>query len=157
MLLLRALVAFVALPVTVAGLIPAWLAQRASVYRPALPVAISVMAAGGILLLRCVWDFLIAGRGTLAPWDPPQHLVVVGLYRHVRNPMYLAVLTILSGWALLYCSRTLLGYLFLFVVIFHLRVVVFEERWLRRQFGAEWEAYSAAVPRWLPRLVQRIK
>ncbi|MBI3413801.1 MAG: isoprenylcysteine carboxylmethyltransferase family protein [Verrucomicrobia bacterium] len=157
MLLLRALISFLALPGMVAGVIPAWLAARATVDRGTLPWAVGVMAVGCILLFWCVRDFYVSGRGTLAPWDPPKHIVVVGLYRYVRNPMYLAVLTILSGWALLYHSQTQVGYLLLFLVIFHLRVVLFEEPWLRRQFREEWEVYSAAVPRWLPRPGQKGK
>src|SRR5262245_27615653 len=122
MLLLRALVAFLLLPAMFAGAIPAWLGSRAAVDHRTLPAAVCVMAIGSMLLLWCVRDFLVSGRGTLAPWDPPRHLVIVGLYRYVRNPMYLAVFTILLGWALLYLSGVLVGYFFLFVVIFHLRV-----------------------------------
>jgi protein-S-isoprenylcysteine O-methyltransferase Ste14 len=155
MLWLRALISFLALPGMVAGVIPAWLAARGTIEPDSWPLAIGVMAVGGILLLWCVRDFLISGRGTLAPWDPPRRLVVVGLYRYMRNPMYLAVLTVLLGWALLCRSGTLAGYFCLFVMIFHGRVVLFEEPWLRRQFGAEWEGYSAVVPRWLPRLVPK--
>jgi len=157
MLLLRAFLSFLALPGMVAGVIPAWLAARATVDRDTLPAATGMLVVGCILLLWCVRDFFVSGRGTLAPWDPPRHLVVVGLYRYVRNPMYLAVLTILSGWALLYPSGLHLGYFLLLVVIFHLRVILFEEPWLRRQFGAEWEHYSATVPRWLPRPVRKSK
>ena len=156
-LLLRALISFLALPGMVAGVIPAWLAAKATVDRDTLSAAVGVMAVGCSLLLWCVRDFFVSGRGTLAPWDPPRRLVVVGLYRYVRNPMYLAVLTILSGWALLYRSGTLVSYLFLFAGIFHLRVILFEEPRLRRQFGAEWVAYSGAVPRWLPRPVRKTK
>src|SRR5215510_6874408 len=99
MLLLRALVAFLLLPAMFAGAIPALLASRATVDRRTVPVAVCLMAIGSILLLWCVRDFLVSGRGTLAPWDPPRHLVVVGLYRFVRNPMYIAVLTLVLGWS----------------------------------------------------------
>src|SRR5438874_720189 len=121
MLLLRAIIAFFVLPVMVAGVIPAWLAAKASVARGSLAAAIGVMGVGCILLLWCVRDFFVSGRGTLAPWDPPRHFVAVGLYRYVRNPMYLAVLTILAGWALLYPTRTQVIYVFFFAVVFHLR------------------------------------
>jgi protein-S-isoprenylcysteine O-methyltransferase Ste14 len=110
-----------------------------------------LLGMGGFLLLWCVRDFFVSGKGTLAPWDPPKHLVVVGLYRHVRNPMYLAVLTIISGWCLLYVSVWLTLYLVFLALAFHLRVIFYEEPWLRRQFGAEWESYATAVSRWLPR------
>ena len=150
MLWLRALISFLILPGMVAGVIPAWLATEASVDPATLPFGVCAMAVGGFLLLWCVRDFYVSGKGTLAPWDPPKGMVVVGLYRYVRNPMYLAVLTILVGWALLYHSRTQVGYFFLLVILFHLRVVFFEEPWLRRQFPEEWKAYSTSVPRWLP-------
>jgi protein-S-isoprenylcysteine O-methyltransferase Ste14 len=157
MLLLRALLAFLALPTMVAGVIPAWLAASHPVDPGLLPAAIAVMMIGVLLLLWCVRDFFVSGRGTLAPWDPPRHLVIVGLYRYVRNPMYVAVLTILLGWALLHRSAIHLGYFLLVAVLFHLRVIFHEEPWLRRTFAAEWETYSAAVSRWLPRPPRKIK
>lgn len=80
-----------------------------------------------------------------------QHLVVVGLYRFVRNPMYLAVLMVIAGWSVAFCSRELVWYGLLVAVVFHLRVIFHEEPWLRRQFGNEWAAYSASVGRWFPR------
>jgi protein-S-isoprenylcysteine O-methyltransferase Ste14 len=106
---------------------------------------------GFLLLLWCVRDFYVSGKGTLAPWDPPKRLVVVGLYRFVRNPMYVAVLTVVAGWSLAFGSRWLGLYLGILAVAFHLRVLFYEEPWLSRQFGADWVAYSKAVPRWLPR------
>lgn len=149
---LRALFAFVALPGMVAGLVPALLVS-ADVHRGGgSAIGFVFMVLGLVLLLACVRDFFISGRGTLAPWDPPKHLVVVGLYRFVRNPMYVGVLTLLVGWWLASGSRWLAWYAALWAVIFHLRVIYHEEPWLRRQFGAEWEAYSASVHRWLPRL-----
>jgi protein-S-isoprenylcysteine O-methyltransferase Ste14 len=84
-----------------------------------------------------VRDFFVAGRGTLAPWDPPRHLVVVGLYRFVRNPMYVSVLTVVVGWWLATGSRLLAGYAVVLAIGFHLRVLYHEEPWLRRQFGEE--------------------
>ncbi len=64
------------------------------------PRGVPLLGLGTVLLLWCVRDFYVAGRGTLAPWDPPRHLVTVGLYRVSRNPMYLAVLLVLTGWAI---------------------------------------------------------
>ena len=107
---------------------------------------------GLLLLLWCVRDFYVSGQGTLAPWHPPKHLVAVGLYRRVRNPMYIAVLTIVLGWSVPCGSARLALYLRALAVGFHLRVVLHEEPWLRRQFTEEWAAYSASVSRWLPRL-----
>jgi protein-S-isoprenylcysteine O-methyltransferase Ste14 len=85
----------------------------------------------------------------LAPWDPPKRLVTGGPYRISRNPMYVAVVTILGGWCALWATRSLLIYSGSVAVAFHLRVVFGEERWAMRQFGPEWEAYRARVPRWI--------
>ena len=109
------------------------------------------MAAGTLLLLWCVRDFYVSGKGTIAPWDPPRRLVVVGLYRFVRNPMYVAVLVLVAGWDLAFGSLALGIYLVVLAVGFHLRVVLGEEPRLRMRFGAEWDVYSGRVPRWVPR------
>jgi protein-S-isoprenylcysteine O-methyltransferase Ste14 len=91
----------------------------------------------------------VAGRRTLAPWSPPRHLVTTGLYRYSRNPMYVAVTSMLSGWALCFAASTLAIYTGFVIGAFHLRVVYGEEPWLARTFGVEWENYRARVPRWL--------
>jgi protein-S-isoprenylcysteine O-methyltransferase Ste14 len=103
-------------------------------------------------LLWCVRDFYVAGKGTLAPWDPPQKLVVVGLYRFTRNPMYWSVLFVLVGWSVWFGSPVLAAYTVLAAVAFHLRVVLYEEPWLAKKHGAIWTEFAANVPRWLPRL-----
>lgn len=147
--LLHALAAFLALPAMTAFAIP--LAIGISAGRPvryALPAALLV-CPGTLLLLWCVREFYVAGRGTLAPWDPPRHLVCSGPYRISRNPMYLAVVTILAGWSVLWASRALLIYAVLFLVGFHLRVLLAEEPWAARRFPAEWQAYRRQVPRWI--------
>ncbi len=147
----RALLAFLILPGMFAGLLP-WVLARADPWRgEAHSVGFVVLGGGLIVLLWCVRDFYVSGKGTLAPWDPPRHLVVVGLYRFARNPMYLGVLLVVGGWALVMSSPLLAGYLLLLAGGFHLRVVRYEEPWLATQFGSEWSAYSAAVPRWLLR------
>jgi protein-S-isoprenylcysteine O-methyltransferase Ste14 len=96
-----------------------------------------------------VRDFYVAGRGSLAPWAPPERLVVIGLYRLSRNPMYIAVLLVLVGWATMFASRTLWVCAALLAIAFHLRVVFGEEPWLARTHGAEWTTYRGRVPRWL--------
>jgi len=143
----RALFAFLALPGMVAFAIPLWMAPHPGTHAVHW-LGIPTLVFGIIILLWCVRDFYIAGKGTLAPWSPPKNLVVVGLYRLSRNPMYVGVLTILFGWALWFMSRNLLVYALSFVVIFHLRVVLFEEPWLERTHGDEWAHYKARVRRW---------
>lgn len=152
MLIVRATLAFLALPAVVAGLVPALIVRHATPDQSTVFFGSALLGAGSFLLLWCVRDFFVSGKGTLAPWDPPRHLVVVGLYRHVRNPMYLAVLTVIAGWSLLYASAWVAFYLVLLATAFHWRVLLQEEPWLHRQFGVEWEIYSASVSRWRPRL-----
>lgn len=111
---------------------------------------VAVMGLGAILLLWCVRDFYVAGKGTLAPWDPPRRLVVVGLYRVSRNPMYVAVLTLVAGWAVLLASPLLAAYAVVLALAFHARVRLHEEPWLESTFGNDWRDYRSRVNRWLP-------
>ena len=148
MLFARAMLALLALPGVVAFGVPLlWLLGQRNVV-PAHPLGWVLLAAGTVALLACVRDFYVTGRGTLAPWAPPKVLVVVGLYRHSRNPMYLAVLLILLGWAWALSSWALLGYAAVVAAAFQLRVVRGEEPWLARTYGQGWEQYRRQVPRW---------
>ena len=106
---------------------------------------------GGAIYAWCLWDFARFGRGTPAPIDAPKRLVARGLYRYTRNPMYIAVLSGIGGWAALFHEPFLLLYGLLVGLLFHLFVVAYEEPHLRARFGAEYEAFCARVPRWLPR------
>ena len=145
----RALLAFLVLPGTVAFLVPL-VVIRPGVNADSLRAAGLVpVAIGSVLLLLCVRDFYVSGKGTLAPWSPPRNLVVVGLYRFSRNPMYVAVIVILCGWALTFPSVTLWVYALTLAVVFHLRVVFGEEPWLARMHGEAWVRYKERVPRWL--------
>jgi protein-S-isoprenylcysteine O-methyltransferase Ste14 len=108
-------------------------------------------ALGVAIYLWCAWDFAFAGQGTPAPYDAPRLLVTRGLYRLVRNPMYIGVGLVLIGEAVLFGSWVLLVYAALVLSLFHLRVVYYEEPTLRRMFGAAYDAYCKAVPRWVPR------
>ena len=108
-------------------------------------------AAGATALISAFGRFVIDGLGTPAPWDPPDHLVLGGLYRHVRNPMYVAVATTIVGQALLLGRPVLLVWAAVFAAVTATFVRVYEEPTLREQFGAEYEAYCAAVPGWWPR------
>jgi protein-S-isoprenylcysteine O-methyltransferase Ste14 len=101
------------------------------------------------LLLWCVGVFYREGRGTLAPWDPPRALVTTGVYGLSRNPMYVAVVLVLCGWALGFRSLPLAAYAIIVMIGFHLRVVFGEEPWLARTHGEAWTRYTARVPRWM--------
>lgn len=153
LLALRSLVFLILIPGTVAGYIP-WRILRTSkqLAIPAVSIS-SILAAclsllGICVLLLCVWDFFHAGRGTLAPFDPPKRLVIRGLYRLTRNPMYNGVMALLLGEAWFFHSTTLFEYALIMFAIFHLVVVVYEESALEAQFGDSYRAYRAAVPRW---------
>ena len=141
-------------PAAVTIYVPLWLvAPRARVRADAahlaalLPIFLGVCA-----YVWCAWDFATRGRGTPLPLDPPKELVARGLYRRVRNPMYVGVTAILLGESLLLASPALLWYTVAVVVWFNLFVLFYEEPALRRKFGASYERYCATVPRWLPRL-----
>lgn len=148
---LRALLAFIALPGVVALLVPILIVQL-SWPRPHFErFGIPLLGGGLAALLWCVWAFYITGKGTLAPWSPPRHLVTIGLYRFTRNPMYVAVLLVLVGWAVSFSSLALAAYAAVVAIAFHLRVVLGEEPWLARTHGLEWQEYKKSVPRWLGR------
>jgi protein-S-isoprenylcysteine O-methyltransferase Ste14 len=113
------------------------------------------LALGAAFYCWCAWEFAAAGRGTPAPIDPPKVLVARGLYRVVRNPMYVGVLLVLLGESLVSGSWALLRYAVLVWLCFHLFVVLYEEPALRRKFGASYEGYRKRVWRWIPRLPPR--
>src|SRR5262245_12493241 len=144
---LKAVFAVVALPGTVAFIVPL------TCVLPPPPVLLDrsglvPLLLGVTLLLSTVREFYVAGRGTLAPWSPPDELVTTGLYSFSRNPMYVAVVLVLLGWSALFHSWGLLIYAVAIAAAFHLRVVFGEEPWLARRHRASWLRYSAQVPRW---------
>jgi protein-S-isoprenylcysteine O-methyltransferase Ste14 len=146
----RALLAFLALPGLFAIAIPAMIAAnelRAGARFHA--AGLLPLGAGFAVLLWCVREFQVTGKGTLAPWSPPVNLVTSGPYRRSRNPMYVAVSTMLIGWALSFESKSIAWFAAIVILAFHLRVVWGEEPWLARKHGASWEEYKARVPRWL--------
>jgi protein-S-isoprenylcysteine O-methyltransferase Ste14 len=114
-------------------------------------LGIAVAAGGVVVLVDAFSRFVREGTGTPAPVAPPDHLVVGGLYRHVRNPMYLAVLAIIVGQAMALPSVVLVPYAAVVFIAVAMFVVCYEEPHLRRQFGGEYQAYRRAVPRWWPR------
>jgi protein-S-isoprenylcysteine O-methyltransferase Ste14 len=143
-------------PGFVAGLVPWWIShwriQAAfwglRVLRFAGGILITLGTAG---LLDSFVRFAVQGIGTPAPVFPTRHLVVTGLYRYVRNPMYVAVVSAILGQALIFGDVRLLEYGGLVWLLFHLFVLIYEEPILKANFGAEYEVFCAEVPRWIPR------
>jgi protein-S-isoprenylcysteine O-methyltransferase Ste14 len=157
LLLLKNLVFTLLIPGAVAFYIPLRIADSRfgeAASNGSLPtiLALPVLLLGTAVYLWCLWDFAVFGRGTPAPIDAPKRLVVRGLYRYVRNPMYIGVLTVIVGWALFFGDTRLLVYAAGVAVVFHTVVVVLEEPMLRRQFGDSYQRYCAAVGRWIPKL-----
>jgi len=105
---------------------------------------------GASVYLWCAWDFSSLGKGTPAPIDPPRVLIVRGLYKHVRNPMYVGVLSVLIGEALCFQSWALLGWAGVVFSAFSGFIILYEEPKLKRLFGASYGRYLETVPRWLP-------
>ncbi len=145
---------FLIAPCTVAGLAP-WLITHWRV-EPGASLALSILGAAllipnAAMLVECFARFVRHG-GTPAPVMPTERLVVTGLYRRVRNPMYVAVTGLIFAQALLFGSAALLAYGIVVWVAFHLFVLGYEEPALRRSYGEEYQDYCKSVPRWLPRL-----
>jgi protein-S-isoprenylcysteine O-methyltransferase Ste14 len=143
-------------PGVVAGLVP-WLLtgwefeEPVSYWLPLRVVGVALLVAGLVVLLEAFARFVREGVGTPAPVAPTEHLVVGGLYRYVRNPMYLAVGSMIVGQALLLGQPILLPYAALFGLAVWAFVRWYEEPTLLRRFGAEYEEYRSAVPGWWPR------
>jgi protein-S-isoprenylcysteine O-methyltransferase Ste14 len=143
-------------PGVVAGLVP-WLLtgwefeEPVSYWLPLRVVGVVLLVAGLVVLLEAFTRFVREGVGTPAPVAPTEHLVVGGLYRYVRNPMYLAVGSMIVGQALLLGQPILLPYAALFGLAVWAFVRWYEEPTLLRRFGAEYEEYRGAVPGWWPR------
>ncbi|MFB7723436.1 methyltransferase family protein [Nocardia sp. NPDC056100] len=146
----------VLVPGTVAGFLPLWISGWH--FENALPptalwrvLGVLLIAAGLPILLGAIYRFAVEGLGTPAPVAPTAHLVVGGPNRFVRNPMYLAVVSMVLGQALLFGRVDLLWYAVIIAVGQALFVRFYEEPTLLGQFGAEYERYRAAVPAWVPR------
>jgi protein-S-isoprenylcysteine O-methyltransferase Ste14 len=142
-------------PGVVAGLVPWWLTgwhAGAGYPAPARIAGALLAAAGAVALLAAFAQFAIQGLGTPAPPAPTEQLVVRGLYRYVRNPMYLAVLAVITGQALLLSRPVLLSYAAAVAAAFIAFVHGYEQPTLARRYGAQYQAYRQAVPGWWPRL-----
>ncbi len=148
---------FVIAPLVLAGFVPWWVTQWE--FRPAFFGVDLTRILGGILIIvgaPGIMDsfarFALEGLGTPAPIAPPQKLVVTGLYCYVRNPIYIALVAVILGQALLFGDLRLLWYGALLWIFFHVVVVIYEEPTLKETFGTEFESFRTHVPRWIPRL-----
>lgn len=117
---------------------------------PVQLLGLLLTVAGAGLLAACIVEFARSGGGTLSPVDPPGRLVVRGLYRYVRNPMYLSVTAIVLGEVVLTRSTGLAVYWVIWFLCVNLFVIAYEEPTLRRQFGASYDEYVKRVGRWIP-------
>ncbi len=154
MIWFRALSFVVAVQLTVIGVIPWLLAgvgPRVSMNTWGL-IGIVPLAVGGFALLWCNLAFVLQGRGTAAPYDPPRELVAQGLYNYVRNPMYVSAILMVLGTGIWTGAASVFVYGFLLAPCYHFFVRYFEEPRLQSKFGAAYADYCAGVPRWWPRL-----
>ena len=142
------------------GFVAGWVPWRISHWRVGAPffglqlfryVGGALLTLGVIGLLDSFVRFALQGIGTPAPVFPTRHLVITGLYRYVRNPMYVAVLLTILGQSLILGNRALLGYGGVVFVLFYGFVLAYEEPTMRASFGSEYQSYCAEVPRWIPR------
>lgn len=141
-------------PGTVAGLIPYLITGwRLSSNAVLVAVGLALLALSGGALIECFLRFALTAAGTPAPAAPTQKLVVTGLYRRTRNPMYVAVLGLIAAQALMFASLQLALYGAIVWLAFHIFVVGFEEKRLAREFADQYPNYSANVPRWRPRFI----
>jgi len=157
MAILGSVLFFVAAPSVLAGLIPWWMTHWEFLppffgLQATRAVGILLIVAGVPGLVDSFARFALQGLGTPAPIAPPQNLVVTGLYRYVRNPMYVAVVAVIFGQAILFGDWRLMAYGAFMWLAFHLFVLAYEEPVLAESFGAQYEDFRANVPRWIPRL-----
>ena len=148
---------FALAPGVVAGVVPWWLTgwrvrEPLLNWMPTRAVGLLLIAVGAGVLVHAFVRFVVEGAGTPAPVAPTERLVVGGLYRYVRNPMYLAVVTTIVGQALLLGLTSLFHYALVVAAFFVAFVLVYEEPMLSRRFGGQYDAYRRAVPGWWPRL-----
>ena len=153
---LKTLLFLILVPGTAAGWVPFWLGRwRGGLPEPELGIWHHVgwllLVPGIAVLLWTAFEFVAKGQGTPAPIDPPKRLVSTGMYRFVRNPMYVGVLSATIGQFFLYESWNVLAYAAVLWAAFQIFVVAYEEPTLHRLFGDEFTSYCREVPRWIPR------
>ncbi|MBZ0284618.1 MAG: isoprenylcysteine carboxylmethyltransferase family protein [Anaerolineae bacterium] len=151
------------LPITVTGFIPLLLISTTNTLNTGwglpppihlLPILLGLaLIAGGLwLMIMTIRMFITIGKGTLAPWDPTRRLVVVGIYRYVRNPMISGVCAVVLGEAILFGSVPVLIWALIVIAVNLVYIPLSEEPGLRQRFGADYDEYMHNVPRWIPRL-----
>jgi protein-S-isoprenylcysteine O-methyltransferase Ste14 len=149
----RHVAAVVLLPGVVTVAVPALIVLRTGAeLSPLAVVGIPVIAAGLLLMAATIRLFVSVGLGTLAPWDPTKRLVVLGPYRHVRNPMISGVLFVLLGEAFAIASLPLLLWFGAVLAVNAVYIPLVEERRLEERFGDDYRTYRSSVPRWVPRV-----
>jgi protein-S-isoprenylcysteine O-methyltransferase Ste14 len=152
---LKTILFILIIPGLLLGAMPIWLVQTDTAlfsFGVFHWLAVPFWAAGAAITLWCAWAFTVRGRGTPSPTDPPKELVVSGLYRTIRNPIYVGVVILLLGYVFWYPTRAILLMPVIVAASSHLFVIFYEEPHLRKTFGAAYERYCRDVPRWLPRL-----
>lgn len=149
LLWLKSILFTAVVPGTVAIYLPLFLVRDRSAGPLATTLLGAILVALGVAIyLWCVWDFAVFGRGTPAPMDAPKSMVMRGLYRYTRNPMYVGLLTAISGWAIVFQSLLLAAYAVAVWAALQAFILLHEEPHLRRVFGAQYEDYCRRVPRW---------
>ncbi len=144
----------VLIPGSVTVFLPYYILDRSvpeiGAWGPLQLIAAAILVVGAGIYFRCLWDFVIVGRGLPSPVDHPKKLVVCGLYRYVRNPMYVGVLLVLIGEVLLLRSIVLIWYALAVLALVHVYILVYEERYLQYRFGQSYTEYRKEVRRWIP-------
>ena len=148
----RAVLAFLALPAVVGGLVPWLLLDSDSWKVRGTLLGWPLLVFGAFILMWCVRDFYKIGKGTLAPWDPPSRLVVAGPYRYVRNPMITGVILIIIAESLIFRSLALGEWAAGFLLLNAIHFPLIEEPQLERRFGDDYRRYKRHVGRFIPRI-----
>jgi protein-S-isoprenylcysteine O-methyltransferase Ste14 len=148
---LRQLTSFI-LPVAALVLVPLYIERDFSIKNVfAFTTGLVIMLAGLFVMAMTISGIIRTGKGTLAPWSPTKRLVVQGMYRHVRNPMIMGVMAVLTGEAVAIQSVNIFIWLLVFFGVNHVYFLAYEEPDLEEKFGDSYREYKTNVPRWIPR------
>ncbi len=148
-IILKNILFVLVVPGTVGGYLPFYIGNRYAHHMGWWHwLGLPLLVIGFAILLICVWDFAMKGRGTPLPLDPTEFLVTNRLYESTRNPMYVGVTTAIIGWTVWFSTWQVVLYDLVVITAMVLFVLFVEEPTLRRQFGKAYEAYCQRVPRW---------